>query len=67
MDDLFLTGNEKQIIEIKKNLTREFEMNDLVLVHYFFKLKVWQSPEGIFLNKGKVCNGNLKEIWYVGL
>ena len=50
VDDLFLTGNEKQIIDCKKNLVEEFEMKDLGLMHYFLGLKVWQSPEGIFLN-----------------
>ena len=48
VDDLFLTGNEKQIVECKKKLTKEFKMKDLGLMHYFLGLKVWQSPEGIF-------------------
>jgi hypothetical protein len=29
VDDLFLTGNEKLIIDCKKNLASEFEMKDL--------------------------------------
>ena len=29
VDDLFLTGNEKQIMESKKKLAEEFEMKDL--------------------------------------
>ena len=53
MDDLFLTGNEKQIMERKKKLAKEFEMKDLVLMHYFIGLEVWKSLEGIFLNQGK--------------
>ena len=28
-------------------------MKDLGLMHYFPGLEVWQSPEGIFLNRGK--------------
>ena len=28
VDDLFLTGNEKQIMESKKKLAEEFEMKD---------------------------------------
>ena len=44
VDDLFLTGNEKQIIESKKKLSSEFEMKDLVLMHYFLGLEVWQEP-----------------------
>ena len=53
VDDLFLTGNKKQIMESKKKLTEEFEMKNLGLMHYFLVLEVWQSSEGIFLNKGK--------------
>ena len=53
VDDLFLTGNEKQIMESKKKLAEEFEMKDLGLMHYFLGLEVWQSSEGIFLNQGK--------------
>ena len=34
VDDLFLTGNEKQIVECKKKLAEEFEMKDLGLMHY---------------------------------
>ena len=51
VDDLFLTGNDKQIVECKKKLTTEFEMKDLGLTHYFLGLEVWQNPEGIFLNQ----------------
>ena len=50
VDDLFLTGNEKQIMESKKKLAKEFEMKDLGLMHYFLGLEVWQILEGIFLN-----------------
>ena len=53
VDDLILTGNEKQIIESKKKLVEEFEMKDLGLTHYFLGLEVWKSSEGIFLNQGK--------------
>jgi hypothetical protein len=53
VDDLFLTGEEKLIIECKTRLASEFEMKDLGLMHYFLGLEVWQSPERIFLNQGK--------------
>ena len=52
VDDLFLIGNEKQILECKKNLIAEFEMKDLGLMHYFICIEVWQSTEGIFVNQG---------------
>jgi hypothetical protein len=53
VDDLFLTGEEKLINEHKKGLASEFEMKYLSLMHYLLGLEVWQSPERIFLNKGK--------------
>ena len=60
VDDLFLTGNEKQIMESKKKLAKEFEMKYLGLMHYFLGLEVWQSLEGIFLNQGKYAIEILK-------
>ena len=60
VDELFLTGNEKQIMESKKKLAKEFEIKDLGLMHYFLGLEVWQSLEGIFLNQGKYAVEILK-------
>ena len=60
LDDLFLTRNEKQITYCKKKLADEFEMKDLGLIHYFLRLEVWQSPEGIFLNRGRYAVEILK-------
>ena len=40
VDDLFLTGYVKQIIECKNKLAEEFEMKDLGLMHYFLGLEV---------------------------
>ena len=60
VDDLFLIGNEKQIVECKKKLAEEFEMKDLELMHYFLGMEVLQNPEGIFLNQGKCAMEILK-------
>ena len=60
VDDLFLTGNEKQTQESKRKLAEEFEMKDLGLTHYFLGLEVWQSSEGIFLNQRKYAVEILK-------
>jgi hypothetical protein len=40
VDDLFLTGDEKLISEIKRNLVEEFEMKDLGMMNYLLGLKV---------------------------
>ena len=53
LDDLFLTWNEKYIVECKKKFAEEFEMKDLGLIHYFLGLEVWKKSEGIFLNPRK--------------
>jgi hypothetical protein len=53
VDDLLLTGEENLITDCKKNLTVEFEMKYLGLMHYLLGLEFWKSPEKIFLNQGK--------------
>ena len=54
VDDLFLTGEEKLIAECKREqLTSEFEMKDLGLMHYFLGLEIWQRNDEIFLSQGK--------------
>ena len=58
--DLFLTGNEKLITYCKKKLDEQFEMKYLGLMHYFLRVEVWQSLEGIFLNQGKYAVEILK-------
>jgi hypothetical protein len=41
VDELFLIGNEKLIVECKRKLASEFEMKDLGMMHYFLGLEVW--------------------------
>jgi hypothetical protein len=53
VDDRFLTSDEKLIVGCKRELTSEFEMKDLGLMHYFLGLEVWQWPDEIFLSQGK--------------
>ena len=43
VDDLFLTGEEELISETKKQLSSDFEMKDLRLMHYFLGVEVWQK------------------------
>jgi hypothetical protein len=60
VDDLFLTGNEGLMAWCKRELTSEFEMKDLGLMHYFLGLEVWQRQGEIFLAQGKYTVDVLK-------
>ena len=40
VDDLILTGDEKLIHSCEEDLTKEFEMKDLGLLHYFLGLEI---------------------------
>ena len=53
VDDLFLAGADPLIHQCKRELTSEFEMKDLGLMHYFLGLELWQRPGEIFLSQGK--------------
>jgi hypothetical protein len=60
VDDLFLTGSERLIVEYKRALTSEFKMKDLGMMHYL-GLEVWQSTDEIFLSQGKYTVEILKK------
>jgi hypothetical protein len=53
VDDLFLNGEEHRIAQPKRELSAEFEMKDLGLMHYFLGLGVWQKHGEIFLSQSK--------------
>jgi hypothetical protein len=53
VDDLILTGDDKMIHSCKEDLAKEFEMNDLGLLHYFLGLEIWQRDGEIFVSQGK--------------
>ena len=40
VNDLFLTGSSRLIKDCKENLATEFDVKDLVLMHYFLGLEV---------------------------
>ena len=44
VDDLFLNGNGKHIIDCKKKLDEEFEMKYIGLMHYLPGPEVWDIP-----------------------
>ena len=43
VDDLFFTGEDELIVDAKMNLSTEFEMKDLGMMHCFLGMEVWQS------------------------
>jgi hypothetical protein len=53
IDDLFITGEESLIIQCKKELSSEFDMKYLCLMHYYLGLEVWQKRGEVFLGQGK--------------
>ena len=53
VDDLFLTSEEQLIAQCQRELTSEFEMKDLGLMHYFLGLEVSQKLGETFLTQGK--------------
>ena len=56
VDDLIITGSHtSRIRSVMADLSREFEMTDLGLLHYFLGFEVWQTPQGIFLSQHKYC------------
>ena len=42
VDDFILMGDELLILSCTEDLAREFEMKDLVLLHYFLGWEIWQ-------------------------
>ena len=53
VDDLILTSDALLIHSCKADLTKEFEMKDLGLLHYFLGLEIWQQKGGLFVSQGK--------------
>jgi hypothetical protein len=50
VDDLFLIGVEERIARCKADLDSEFDMEHIVLIHYFLGLEVWKESCEIFLD-----------------
>eukprot|EP00253_Pinus_taeda_P011308 PITA_11308 len=60
VDDLILTSDDQLIMSCKENLAREFEMKDMVLMHYFLGMEVWQKNGELFVSQGKYANEILR-------
>ena len=53
VDDLFVTGMDGLIADMKRKLATEFKMKDLGMMHYFLGMEVWKNADGISLGQGK--------------
>ena len=53
VDDLFVTGMDGLISDMKRKLAAEFEMKDFGMMHYFLGMEVWQNADGFSLGQGK--------------
>ena len=53
VDDLLITGADHLFNQCKKQLTSEFDMKDLGILHYFLGLEVQQKSGNIFLHEKK--------------
>ena len=49
VDDLFVTGMDALIADMKRKLAAEFEMKELGMIHYFLGMEVWQNADGTSL------------------
>ena len=48
-----MTGAKPLIIQCKKEITLEFDMKDLGLMHYYLGLEVWKKHGEVFLGQAK--------------
>jgi hypothetical protein len=53
VDDFFITCVEKLIEGCKRDLSSDFDMEDIGMMHYFLGLEVWQEEGHIFLGHEK--------------
>jgi hypothetical protein len=62
VDDIIITGNdEREMVQLKKDLARSFEVKDLGHLHYFLGIEVAYSTQGIYLSQRKYALDLLKE------
>ena len=61
VNDLILTCDEHLIKSYKEDLAREFEMEDMGLLHYFLGLEVWQIYGELFVSEGKYAKDIMRK------
>eukprot|EP00253_Pinus_taeda_P016908 PITA_16908 len=60
VDDVIVTGDEMLIKYYKEGLSRELEMKDIGLMHYFPGMDIWQGDGDFFVSQGKYANELLR-------
>ena len=58
VDDLIITESRSLLIdEVKVQLSDQFEMTDLGILHYYLGMEIWQSSSSIFISQMKYVKG----------
>jgi hypothetical protein len=67
VDDIIITGDDAlEVVRLKENLRREFEIKDLGQLRYFLGIQVVRSPRGIVLSQRKYVLDLLDETGMLG-
>jgi len=67
VDDIIITGDdEKEIILLKENLSKEFEVKDLGQLRYFLGIEIARNPKGLVLSQRKYVLDLLSETGMLG-
>ena len=62
VDDLIITGSLSLLIdEVKHQLSTQFEMTDLGILHYYLGMEVWHSNSYIFISQMKYVKSLLSK------
>jgi hypothetical protein len=67
VDDIIITGDDTlEVAQLKKNLSKEFEVKDLGQLRYFLGIEIARSPRGIVLSQRKYVLDLLNETGMLG-
>ncbi|RVW82418.1 Retrovirus-related Pol polyprotein from transposon TNT 1-94 [Vitis vinifera] len=66
VDDIILTGDHEEKIDLKKLLTKEFEIKDLGNLKYFLGMEIARSKKGIAVSQRKYVLDLLNETGMLG-
>jgi len=67
VDDIIITSDdEREIIRLKENLSKEFEVKDLGQLKYFLGIEIARNPKGIVLSQRKYILDLLSETGMLG-